>query len=606
MASHRYLERHGNSDELVVALHGFAGSSERLAAVRETIADILPDADVFTPVLPFAQNWLCSQKAESIVAGLMREVDQIVAERATSAPGYERISFVGHSFGAVLARRLVITAFGEQHDPSHDRPAPFEPELAEFREARSWAGLIKRIVLLAGMNRGWTVSSAMDWKTTVEWSVLQFLGETIPFRRPTVFAIRRGAPFLAQTRLQWLALMSPDYGPRPDLITVQLLGSGDDQVSPDDNVDYSVDLFGAAGSKSYFYVEVPFSTHPSVVQMAKEGPEETQLERNLRRSKFTLALKGDRDQLAREAVTREQMADNLPPEPVTDVTDDVVFVIHGIRDKGFWTQKIARTIKKHARKGQRIESWTESYGYFAMLPFILRRVRQRKVEWLMDCYTEARARYPKAHFHCVAHSNGTYLMAQALQDYPAARFKYIVFAGSVVRRNYDWLSLIQRNPDAPDDKSRVVKVLNYVATRDWVVAVFPKGLQPWRVFNLGSAGHDGFCQASTGGPVHEVKYIIGAHSAGHEEPNWDDIAHFIVSGNPPPRKYPPFAAKQNRLWRIAGSVSFIVFPLIVAAIIGVGLYIFTLIFTRPASEQAGLTVGFLLYLWIVYLFVTRF
>jgi pimeloyl-ACP methyl ester carboxylesterase len=241
-----------------------------------------------------------------------------------------------------------------------------------------------------------------------------------------------------------------------------------------------------------------------------------------------------------------------------------------------------------------------------MLPFILRRVRQRKVEWLMDCYTEARARYPKAHFHCVAHSNGTYLVAQALQDYPAARFKYIVFAGSVVRRNYDWLSLIQRNPDAPDDKSRVVKVLNYVATRDWVVAVFPKGLQPWRVFNLGSAGHDGFCQASTGGPVHEVKYIIGAHSAGHEEPNWDDIAHFIVSGNPPPRKYPPFAAKQNRLWRIAGSVSFIVFPLIVAAIIGVGLYIFTLIFTRPASEQAGLTVGFLLYLWIVYLFVTRF
>src|SRR5580693_610053 len=124
MESHRYLERHGNSDELVVALHGFAGSSERLAAVRETIADILPDADVFTPVLPFAQNWLCSQKAESIVAGLMREVDQIVAERATSAPGYERISFVGHSFGAVLARRLVITAFGEQHDPSHDRPAP--------------------------------------------------------------------------------------------------------------------------------------------------------------------------------------------------------------------------------------------------------------------------------------------------------------------------------------------------------------------------------------------------------------------------------------------------------------------------------------------------
>jgi hypothetical protein len=144
---------------------------------------------------------------------------------------------VGHSLGAVLARRLVITAFGEQHDLTGDRPAPFEPELAQFRNPRAWAGLISRSVLLAGMNRGWSVSSAMDWITAVKWSVLQFLGDTIFRGKPTVFAIRRGAPFLVQTRLQWLALMSVDYGPRPNIVAVQLLGGGDDQVSPDDNVD---------------------------------------------------------------------------------------------------------------------------------------------------------------------------------------------------------------------------------------------------------------------------------------------------------------------------------------------------------------------------------
>jgi hypothetical protein len=43
--------------------------------------------------------------------------------------------------------------------------------------------------------------------------------------------------------------MSADYGPRPDLLAVQLLGSGDDQVSPDDNVDYSVDLVGSPGER---------------------------------------------------------------------------------------------------------------------------------------------------------------------------------------------------------------------------------------------------------------------------------------------------------------------------------------------------------------------
>jgi hypothetical protein len=601
MPHHRYLEKHGTSEELVIALHGYSKSSDRLAAVRETVTDILPNADIFAPTLPLVEGWVCLQTAENIVAGLMREIDQIVTERA----GYRRISFVGHSFGAVLTRRLVITAFGEQHDSSGDRPAPFEEPLAQFRQARPWADLIKRGVLLAGMNRGWTVSSAMDWITTVGWSVLQFIGETIPFRKPTIFAIRRGAPFLAQTRLQWLALMSPDYGPRPDLIMVQLLGSADDQVSPDDNVDYAVDLFGAADKQSYFYIEVPFSNHPNVVEMAKEGPEETRAGRDVRRAKLTLALTGSHDQLVRESVTRDQMADNLPPEPDPDVTD-VVFVVHGIRDKGFWTQKIARTIKKHAGPKQKFESWTESYGYFAMLPFILPRVRQRKVEWLMDCYTEARARYPNAAFHYVGHSNGTYLAAQALQDYPAARFKYIVFAGSVVRRNYDWRSLTRTNPETPHDRPRVEKVLNYVATRDWVVALFPKGLQPWRVFNLGSAGHDGFSQASDEGPVYEVKYIVGDHGAGHEEPNWDDIARFIVSGNPPPKTYPPFAMNQSRFWRALGSVSFILFPLLVAAILAVGAYILHLIFTRPAGEQAGFTLLFFLYLWIVYLFVTRF
>ena len=61
----------------------------------------------------------------------------------------------------------------------------------------------------------------------------------------------------------------------------------------------------------------------------------------------------------------------------------------------------------------------------------------------MDRYAEARARYPRAELDYVGHSNGTYLAAKALHDYPAAHFKHIVFAGSVVRRDYDWLALIK-------------------------------------------------------------------------------------------------------------------------------------------------------------------
>ena len=86
----------------------------------------------------------------------------------------------------------------------------------------------------------------------------------------------------------------------------------------------------------------------------------------------------------------------------------VVFVIHGIRDKGFWTKKIGRAIKERARDaGIRMRSVTSTYGYFALLPFIAPWTRQAKVEWLLDQYVGARALYPNAElFSYVGHSNG--------------------------------------------------------------------------------------------------------------------------------------------------------------------------------------------------------
>ena len=113
----------------------------------------------------------------------------------------------------------------------------------------------------------------------------------------------------------------------------------------------------------------------------------------------------------------------------------------------------------------------------------------------MDQYTEARVRYPNAKFSYVGHSNGTYLVARALRDYAAAKFARIVFAGSVVRCDYDWEKYSKAADGEICRHSRVEKVLNYVATSDWVVAMFPKAMQLYRPIDLGGAGHDGFKQA---------------------------------------------------------------------------------------------------------------
>jgi pimeloyl-ACP methyl ester carboxylesterase len=156
---------------------------------------------------------------------------------------------------------------------------------------------------------------------------------------------------------------------------------------------------------------------------------------------------------------------------------DVVFVIHGIRDKGFWTQKIARAIKlEAASRKQDFRSVTTSYGYFAMAPFVLWWVRKQKAEWLMDQYAEARAHYRQAHFSYVGHSNGSYLVARALRDYPAAQFKRVALAGSVVRTDYRWHKL----------GARLQQVVTRPATGS--LRFFPRACSPFACSTWGVLG----------------------------------------------------------------------------------------------------------------------
>jgi pimeloyl-ACP methyl ester carboxylesterase len=522
-------------------------------------------------------------------------------------------------------------AHGE--DPS----APFEAPLKTQTAKRAWADAIHRIVLLAGMSRGWSPSSALSWVRTVGWGLMSFFGDVFLGGRPTLFGIRAGAPFLIQTRLQWLALLRRPVPPK--FLVVQLLGTQDDMVAPSDAVDFSVDLVGARCT--FVLLDVRETCHRSMVDMAQPRLGVRRFGRSpaeLRWRVFTHALEATDMQLLRHGIRTDHMTDTLPPEPDPTVSD-VVFVVHGIRDRGFWTQKIARAIKLEAiRAGVNVRSVTASYGYFAMAPFLLPWVRRQKVAWLMERYTEARVQYPNARFSYVGHSNGTYLAARALQDYPAARFRRIVFAGSVVRRDYDWRSLMQPGT------ARVDSVLNYVATSDFVVALFPNGLQPLRFADLGSAGHHGFEQltgppppgpkpaqtvihtTSLGPePSYQIHYIGGRHGAGLRESQWDDIARFIVDGKPPKARNPDFVSRQSRVAWLCGLVATPLLIVLAAILLGIGwlllgsiggpacadLWLWApclpgLAAAPDASEAAYRTLGFMAYVLTLYIFVTRF
>jgi pimeloyl-ACP methyl ester carboxylesterase len=297
---------------------------------------------------------------------------------------------------------------------------------------------------------------------------------------------------------------------------------------------------------------------------------------------FIKALTSPSEELKKETV---QVAD-FRECPSDESIKEAIFVVHGIRDPGYWTQKIARRVAKLAGKDRPFAMVTSSYGYFPMAPFLVASSRRKKVEWLMDQYAEAKARYPNAKFSCVAHSNGTYLIAKALELYPACRFRRIVFAGSVLRQSFKWRPFFE-----PKNDPRVLAVTNYVATGDWVVAFFPKFFQFLHWQDLGSAGHDGF-DDDPDGAVYDQRYVQGGHSAALDERNWDAIARFIVTGERPvvPEK---LRGEKPVPWiRWAGIFPPAVWILLIGIVAVMGYYL-------NRAGGAALLVIYLLLIWKV-------
>jgi pimeloyl-ACP methyl ester carboxylesterase len=582
-----------DSRRLVVVLTGWGKAPTKMNDIVQAVRETYPaetGLDLYVPPLDYAK-YLSSTPAATIVNQLLASMDAICGDPAR----YSHIVLIGFSMGAVVARRLFLAAT-DVH-----KTVPNEPELSDAG-LRHWAGRVERIVTLGGLSRGWLASGRLGWAESIGAAVVGLTGHLwFGVHKPTIFDVRRGAPFIVQTRLQWLALRRSSDPAKPEPLVIQLLGTQDEWVAPDDAIDFAVDrdsqTFRSRGrSKSpYYYFELPHTRHDDAIVFSPSKFDRNGRFGAARKDRLIYVLKSNSDTLAKKQIHAEYLVDTLPDEPDRNVKH-VAFVIHGIRDDGYWTRKIAQKIQEKAASSSDADpaKWrcvTSSYGYFAMLPFVLPWIRRQKVEWLMDEYVGARARYPNAKFSYIGHSNGTYLVARALKDYPAACFRNVLFAGSVVRRSYEWAELLSAK--------RVCEVLNLVATRDWVVALFPIGLEPFRrVFDLGGAGFAGFDQARPEAKVphlSEVRYVIGSHSGGVAETQWSRIADFIVDGKVPPPDDPDYSKKQSCFWIGVSKISTILLGLgLLLAVVAIPSCILYLIIFITGPTTTKVAVGTLL------------
>lgn len=564
----------GKASTLVVILHAYKDTSRDLADVQSVLKSdpLLGNLDFLIPDMPFGT--FSMENPNKVAHEVVAMIDQ-----AWEVQKYERIILIGHSMGALFARKLYVLAAGDNPN------ARLESEFYEFEslsnysysEPRPWAQNVERVILLAGMNNGWTISHHMSIQNMIVMNLGMFAGfvlEWLHDRTPIIFSIRNGSVFITQLRLQWIEMKAQfklGHKSVGDALTVQLLGTIDDLVPPTDNIDL------VTGS-DFKYIEVEHSDHENVIVM-DSNKAQVEREKKIREAR---ALK------LREAIqTVKEAQSDLDPVQITDV----VFVVHGIRDFGYWTEKIANRVRELGKKeGRTFEAVYSSYGYFPMLGFLRPGARDEKVQWFMNNYAVAKAKFKNARFHFVGHSHGTYLLARALEKYDSVSFSNVSFAGSVVKKNFNWKSI--------KDQKRIHKVMNYTATADWVVGWFPHALEILGLQDLGSAGHHGFSQElEFPSFIRNEKFVIGGHDAAIREDAWNTIAQFIVYGDY--YSLPPDLKGEDHNWFVKWTSG--VAPalwLIIAMVLGYGFYLLTKLKTREWRKTLYM-VGYLFALWTV-------
>lgn len=551
------------SKTLIVVVRGWTTTGDVLLlgknggeirpAFLETLAAELREAEVWAPEVDLSM--FCMRSAEA----LSQELFGMIDGKVRSMPGVCSIVLVGYSAGSLLVRRVFCMAHGARVDGTVGEPAA------------SWADRIDRIVMLSGITRGWEQSSAAPPLVRFIAPILSFtavavgwvkrMARTAGSHEPFIHQLRRGAPFVVSTRIQYVNVFeklrarcratarSVPLRAKGLPSTVFLLGAKDELVSPADCTELGPRI-------EFAFIELPRSNHTDAVLI--DGADDAAVGR---RKRLVAAITHDFDALknGQWAISASDIDDYLDPmdlmssgaaddEASDDDGDDnaavkqAVIIMHGIRDNGFWTKRVAREIKVLARtKKIAVRAPTPSYGYFSMLDFVSLRGRDQATYWFMERYADIKSHSPAARISFVGHSNGTYVAARALELCEAIAFEHVVFAGSVVRRDFPW----------PDYAGRVKAVLNYVGRGDAVVAFLPAVFEllrlPW--LDVGGAGAFGFkearrlpaCGCAAPKPasafrLDEVRFVPGGHGAAIDEPYWPEIARFALEGSSPERK----------------------------------------------------------------------
>ena len=139
------------SRRLVVLLHGLWASLPHfsIADARDTIREVLPDADLLEP--RYRSHIAANTDPVTVAEELTSVIEFAFEERriAADAQEYEDVILIGYSLGSLIIRKAyILAAMSRTADDN------------AFRVERKykWPRKVSRIILLAGINNGWSLS----------------------------------------------------------------------------------------------------------------------------------------------------------------------------------------------------------------------------------------------------------------------------------------------------------------------------------------------------------------------------------------------------------------------------------------------------------------
>ena len=198
--------------------------------------------------------------------------------------------------------------------------------------------------------------------------------------------------------------------------------------------------------------------------------------------------------------------------------NEVVLLVHGIRDFGEWEQMVSNILEEIP--GTKVPPL--SYGRFDALrfwfPIWTRDAPVRKLLWRIR---SARDRFPSGKLSVIAHSFGTYAIGKILRENPDIRLHRLVLCGAILPSDFRWDQIRH---------SVETEIINDCGIRDiWPV------LAQSTTFGYGPSGRFGF-----GTPGVRDRYHDFGHGGFFKETFVSDFwLPWFRSGNCVKSKAPP-------------------------------------------------------------------